>query len=76
MTSDVALGKLATIERCLERIRTVTGGDPERVDQIDVEEIVVLNYERLDREILKRILRERLGDLAAFAKAARTFAQV
>ena len=136
MTSDVILGKLATIERCLERIRTVTGGDPERVDQIDVEEIVVLNlqraiqatidlaailisgrgwglpdslkahfqiladqgvvapelaghlramvgfrniavhdYERLDREILKRILRERLGDLAAFAKAVRTFAQ-
>ena len=46
MTPDVALGKLATIERCLQRIRTVTGGDADRVDDIDVEEIVVLNLQR------------------------------
>lgn len=46
MTPDVALGKLATIERCLERIRSVTGGDPGRVDNLDVEEIVVLNLQR------------------------------
>lgn len=38
--------------------------------------IAVRDYERLDREILKRILRERLGDLAAFAEAVRTFARV
>ena len=130
MTSDVALAKLATIERCLERIRTVTGGDPNAVDDLDAEEIVVLNlqraiqaaidltahlisgrawglpeslkdhfriladqkvvdpalaarlqamvgfrniavhdYERLDRNILKAILRDRLGDLEAFARA-------
>lgn len=134
MTSDVALGKLAAIERCLERIRVVTGGNPERVDDLDVEEIVVLNlqraiqatidlsahlisgrswglpdslkahfsiladqrvispdlashlramvgfrniavhdYERLDREILKGILRERLVDLEAFAGAIKSF---
>ena len=104
MTSDVALAKLATIERCLQRIATVTGGDPERVDEIDVEEIVVLNlqraiqasidlaahlramtgfrniavhdYERLDRAVLKGILRERLGDLSAFADAVRAAAGV
>lgn len=137
MTRDVALGKLATIERCLERIRSVTGGDPDRVDDLDVEEIVVLNlqraiqaaidlaahlisgrgwglpdsleahfqiladqkvispglaarlramtgfrniavhdYARLDRDILKSILRERLGDLAAFATAVRAFAGI
>jgi len=134
MTADVALGKLAAIERCLERIRTVTGGNADRVDDLDVEEIVVLNlqraiqatidlsahlisgrgwglpdslkahfqiladegvlapdlaahlcamvgfrniavhdYERLDRDILKGILRERLGDLAAFAHAVKAF---
>ena len=137
MTSDVALAKLATIERCLQRIATVTGGDPERVEDIDVEEIVVLNlqraiqasidlaahlisgkgwglpdslkahfqiladqgivssalaahlramtgfrniavhdYERLDRAVLKGILRERLGDLSAFADAVRAAAGV
>jgi uncharacterized protein YutE (UPF0331/DUF86 family) len=137
VTRDVALGKLATIERCLQRIRTVTGGDADRVDDIDVEEIVVLNlqraiqasidlaahlisgkgwglpdslkahfqiladqkvispglashlramtgfrniavhdYERLDRNVLKGILRERLGDLAAFASEVKAFARV
>jgi uncharacterized protein YutE (UPF0331/DUF86 family) len=134
MTADVALGKLATIERCLGRIRAVTQGDPARVEDLDVEEIVVLNlqraiqatiglsshlilgrgwglpdslkahfqiladqkvvspelathlramvgfrniavhdYDRLDREILKGILRDRLGELEAFARAVKAF---
>jgi len=46
VTRDVALAKLASIERSLERIRTVTGGSPESVDDLDVEEIVVLNLQR------------------------------
>ncbi|MEI8358695.1 MAG: DUF86 domain-containing protein [Deltaproteobacteria bacterium] len=46
MTSDVVLVKLATIDRCLERIRSVTRGDPEAVNDLDVEEIVVLNLQR------------------------------
>ena len=46
MTTDVALAKLATIERGLERIRSVTHGDPESIDDLDVEEIVVLNLQR------------------------------
>lgn len=40
--TDVALAKLASIERRLERIRSVTRGDPDTIDDIDVEEIVVL----------------------------------
>ncbi len=46
MTTDVALAKLATIERCLERIRSVTAGDPDAVDDLDTEELVVLNLQR------------------------------
>ena len=46
MTSDVVLVKLATIDRCLERIRSVTRGDPDAVNDLDVEEIVVLNLQR------------------------------
>lgn len=46
MTTDAALAKLATIERCLQRIRSVTGGDPEATEDLDVEEIVVLNLQR------------------------------
>jgi uncharacterized protein YutE (UPF0331/DUF86 family) len=134
VTADVALGKLASIERCLERIRAVTRGDPEAVSNLDTEELVVLNlqraiqatidlaahlisgrawglpeslrahfqiladhgvisadlgvrlcamvgfrniavhdYERIDREILKAIVRERLGDLEEFACAVKAF---
>ena len=132
MTADVALAKLATIERCLKRIRAVTRGTPDAVDVLDTEEIVVLNlqraiqaaidltahlisargwglpdslkdhfrilesekvvdaelaarlqamvgfrniavhdYERIDRNILKAILRDRLSDLESFANAIR-----
>ena len=134
MTADVALGKLASIERCLGRIRSVTAGDPNAVDDLDTEEIVVLNlqraiqatidlaahlisgrpwglpdslkahfqiladhgvvvpdlsrrlqamvgfrniavhdYDRIDRDILKSIVRERLGDLEDFARAVKSF---
>lgn len=44
--NDVALAKLATIRRCLERIRVVTAGDPTRVRVLDVQDIVVLNLQR------------------------------
>jgi uncharacterized protein YutE (UPF0331/DUF86 family) len=44
--SDVALAKVATIRRCLQRIRTVTGGDAARVGDADVQDIVVLNLQR------------------------------
>lgn len=38
--------------------------------------IAVHDYERLDRAVLKGILRERVGDLAAFADAVRAFVGV
>ena len=44
--NDVVLAKLASIRRCLRRIRDVTGGDPARVQDIDVQDIVVLNLQR------------------------------
>lgn len=46
MTSDVLLAKLGSIRRCIERIRSVTHGEPASVHQIDVQEIVVLNLQR------------------------------
>lgn len=46
MTSDVALAKLGTIDRCVTRIRRITGGKPDAVDDLDIEEIVVLNLQR------------------------------
>lgn len=46
MTNDVLLAKLAVIDRCLGRIRETTGGDPSRVREIDVQDIVVLNLQR------------------------------
>ena len=44
--SDIALAKLATIQRCVRRIGDVTGGQPARVQDIDVQDIVVLNLQR------------------------------
>ena len=46
MSPDVSLAKLATIERCLVRIRAKTGGDPAAVADLDVQEIVTLNLQR------------------------------
>lgn len=43
---DVVLAKVATIQRCLLRINQVTGLDPERLDNQDVEDIFVLNLQR------------------------------
>jgi len=44
--NDPQLAKLATIRRCIGRIREATGGDAERVIDIDVQDIVVLNLQR------------------------------
>lgn len=44
--NDVVLAKLGTIDRCLGRIRDVTCGDPTRVREIDIQDIVVLNLQR------------------------------
>src|SRR5512135_2434460 len=46
MIDDIILAKLAVIRRCLQRIRSKTGGDPETVDDIDIQDIVVLNLQR------------------------------
>ena len=40
------LSKLGSIERCLQRIRDITRGDPSTVRNIDVQDIVVLNLQR------------------------------
>ena len=134
MSDDITLAKLAVIRRCLQRIQSKTSGDPETVDDIDIQDIVVLNlqraiqatidlaahlitihqwglpaslkehftllagqgvidrelsrhleamvgfrniavheYQALDVAVLKRVLRERLGDFAAFASAVKRF---
>jgi len=44
--TDTVLAKLAAIRRCVQRIHDVTGGDPARVHDIDVQDIVVLNLQR------------------------------
>lgn len=46
MTDDVLLNKIATIERCLERVREEYRGDPTRLDSQTVEDAVVLNVQR------------------------------
>ena len=134
MIDDIILAKLAIIRRCLQRIQSKTGGDPEAIDDIDIQDIVVLNLQRaiqatidlaaqlitihrwglpaslkehftllagqglIDQElsrhleamvgfrniavheyqdlnvtILKRVLRERLEDFAAFESAVKRF---
>jgi uncharacterized protein YutE (UPF0331/DUF86 family) len=43
---DVVLAKVAAIQKCLRRIKDVTGLDSDRLDEIDVQEIFVLNLQR------------------------------
>lgn len=46
MTEDIFLAKLAAIEQALRRIRKVTEGNPDSIDDIDIQDIVVLHLQR------------------------------
>ncbi|EFC91558.1 protein of unknown function DUF86 [Dethiosulfovibrio peptidovorans DSM 11002] len=46
MKDDVLLAKAATIKRCIDRIHQVTEGDMDRIDEWDVQDIVILNLQR------------------------------
>ncbi|WP_337250322.1 HepT-like ribonuclease domain-containing protein [Acetomicrobium sp.] len=43
---DIVLAKVATIQRCFDRIRDVTGLDPKSLEDIDKQDIFVLNLQR------------------------------
>jgi uncharacterized protein YutE (UPF0331/DUF86 family) len=43
---DILLAKIASIRKCLERIRTVTGGTSESLNDPDIQDIFVLNLQR------------------------------
>jgi uncharacterized protein YutE (UPF0331/DUF86 family) len=43
---DVVLAKVAAIQKCLRRIKEVTALSPERLDDLDVQDIFVLNLQR------------------------------
>ena len=43
---DVVLAKVAAIQKCLRRIKDVTDLDPDRLDEIDAQDIFVLNLQR------------------------------
>lgn len=43
---DVVLAKVVAVQRCLRRIKDVTGLDAARLDDLDVQDIFVLNLQR------------------------------
>lgn len=43
---DVVLAKVAAVQKCLRRIKDVTGLDAARLDDLDVQDIFVLNLQR------------------------------
>ena len=43
---DVVLAKVTAIQKCLRRINDVTGLDPDRLDDLDIQDIFVLNLQR------------------------------
>jgi uncharacterized protein YutE (UPF0331/DUF86 family) len=43
---DILLAKIASIRKCLERIRTVTSGVSESLNDPDIQDIYVLNLQR------------------------------
>jgi len=46
MDEDIVLAKVDNIQRCLKRIRDKLAGAPDRLDDIDVQDIVVLGLQR------------------------------
>jgi len=51
---DVILAKAAAIQKCLRRIKDVTGLDPDRLDDLDVQDIFVLNLQRAIQSAIDR----------------------
>lgn len=43
---DIVFAKVAAIQKCLRRIERVTGLDPDRLDELDIQDIFVLNLQR------------------------------
>jgi uncharacterized protein YutE (UPF0331/DUF86 family) len=43
---DVVLAKVAAIQKCLRRIRDVTRLNPDRLDELDTQDIFALNLQR------------------------------
>ncbi len=43
---DIVLAKVASIQKCLRRIRDITGLKPDALDDIDKQDIFVLNLQR------------------------------
>ena len=43
---DVVFAKINAIQRCLKRIKDVTNLDPETLENLDIQEIVILNLQR------------------------------
>jgi uncharacterized protein YutE (UPF0331/DUF86 family) len=49
---DVVLAKVAAIQKCLRRIKDVTGLNPDRLDDIDAQDIFVLNLQRSIQSVI------------------------
>ena len=58
---DIVLAKVAMIQKCLDRIRDVTGLDPKSLEDIDKQDIFVFNLQRAIQACI---------DLAAHAVSA------
>ncbi|MEX2600431.1 MAG: DUF86 domain-containing protein [Balneolaceae bacterium] len=43
---DVVFAKISSVKRCLKRIRDVTQLDPDSLDDLDTQEIMILNLQR------------------------------
>ncbi|MFJ6210516.1 DUF86 domain-containing protein [Lysinibacillus sp. NPDC092081] len=46
MNNDVVLNKIATIERCVNRVNEVYGGYPENLEDITKQDSIILNVQR------------------------------
>lgn len=58
---DILLAKIASIRKCLDRIRNVTGGVPESLDHQDTQDIFVLNLQRAVQAAIDLVADLKLG---------------
>lgn len=49
---DVILGKIGVIKRCFNRIKDITGMNPEKLDDFTVQDVFVLNLQRAIQAVI------------------------
>lgn len=72
---DIIMAKTAIVQRCLRRIKDVTGLDPNNLENIDKEDIFILNLQRGVQATIELATHVWLQKVWGFLKLSRTISR-